>query len=157
MTGLLDISSNSRVQDHELRHTAEIERLRRAGADAECSTRQSRLVIRAAGPGDEAAVKRLAQRDSRPLRHASTVLLAELDGELLAALPLDGGDAVADPFHPTVELVGLLKLRAAQLRGESTEDGRLKRFWSTLWRATSRPAMAPLVGDVSMPARHDGE
>jgi hypothetical protein len=151
MTGLIDISNSRRVQDQELRHSAEIERLRRAGAEAENATEQSHVVIRAAGPGDEAAVKRLAGLDSSPLPHASTVLLAELDGEL------NGGHAVADPFRPTVELVGLLKLRAAQLRGESTEGGRLKRFWSTLWRATSRPAMAPLAGDVSMPARHDGE
>lgn len=118
---------------------------------------QDQVVIRAAGPDDEAAIKHLAQLDSSPLPHASTVLLAELDGELLAALPLNGGRAVADPFRPTVELVAMLKLRAMQLRGGSTEGGRLKRFWSTLWRATSRPAMAPLAGDVSMPVRHDGE
>jgi hypothetical protein len=35
---------------------------------------------------------------------------------LVAALPLDGGAALADPFKPTSDIVALLELRARQLR-----------------------------------------
>jgi hypothetical protein len=43
-------------------------------------------------------------------------LLAEVDGALRAALPLDGSAPIADPFHRSSELVDLLRVRAAQLR-----------------------------------------
>jgi hypothetical protein len=39
-------------------------------------------------------------------------LLAYVDGELRAALGLVDGQAVADPFHPTAELVEMLRLQA---------------------------------------------
>jgi hypothetical protein len=62
----------------------------------------------------DAAIARLAQLDSqRP--PTSPVLALEIDGQLRAALPLDGGPAIADPFHLTAQLVMLLELRAAQL------------------------------------------
>jgi hypothetical protein len=41
-------------------------------------------------------------------------LLAFVENELRAALPLDGRPVIADPFKPTEQLIGLLKLRAAQ-------------------------------------------
>jgi hypothetical protein len=43
------------------------------------------------------------------------MLLAEVDGDLRAAVPLHGGEAIADPFHPTSELVRILQARARQL------------------------------------------
>jgi hypothetical protein len=44
------------------------------------------------------------------------VLVAEVDGRLRAALPVDGGAPIADPFHRGRELLALLRLRAEQLR-----------------------------------------
>ena len=41
--------------------------------------------------------------------------MAEVDGRVLAALPLRDGRALADPFRRTADLVALLELRAAQL------------------------------------------
>jgi hypothetical protein len=74
------------------------------------------LLIRLAGPDDEAALRRLAALDSsRPL--AGAVLVAELDGELRAARSLRDGRTVADPFRPTLALRDLLELRARQLAG----------------------------------------
>ena len=35
---------------------------------------------------------------------------------MVAAMPLDGGPALADPFHRTAALVEMLELRARQLR-----------------------------------------
>ena len=62
------------------------------------------------------AIERLAQLDSA--RHPSgPVLVAAVGGEPVAALPLDGGPAIADPFQRTAALVSLLELRVAQMRG----------------------------------------
>ena len=113
-------------------------------------------MIRAATPDDQAAITRLAQLEGRP-EPQSALLLAEIHGEVLAALPLDGAPAIADPFRPTLELIEMLKQRAAQLRGEQAGGGRVRRAWSALRRASSQPVMAPLAGDVSLPIRHDGE
>jgi hypothetical protein len=41
--------------------------------------------------------------------------VAEVDGRLRAALPLDGSSPIADPFHRGAELIELLRIRAAQL------------------------------------------
>jgi hypothetical protein len=63
---------------------------------------------------DRKALARLAQLDSRP-RPEGIVLGAEVGGRLVAAISLDSGDVVADPFSRTGELRTLLELRAAQL------------------------------------------
>jgi hypothetical protein len=73
------------------------------------------LRIRQADPVDEAAVRRLAQLDSAEAPHGE-LLVAESGDELVAALPVDGGRPVADPFRRTTEAVELLRLRARQLR-----------------------------------------
>ncbi len=39
-------------------------------------------------------------------------MVAEVGGEVLAALPARGGQAIADPFRPTAELVEMLRVRA---------------------------------------------
>lgn len=62
------------------------------------------------------AIERLAQLDSAR-RPSGAVLVAAVDGEPVAALPLEAGRAIADPFRPTAELVSLLELRVAQLNG----------------------------------------
>ena len=80
------------------------------------------LAIRLEATGDHAALARLAALDSAELPRRP-LLLAEAGGEIVAAVPLRGGRAIADPFRPTAEIVDLLRLRAAQLRGGSVEDG----------------------------------
>ena len=45
------------------------------------------------------------------------LLLAESDGEVVAALSTVTGDVVTDPFRATADLVELLRLRSAQLHG----------------------------------------
>jgi hypothetical protein len=52
-------------------------------------------------------------------------LIAELDGRLLAALALSDGRVVADPFHPTADLIDLLRARANQL----TRSRHVRRSW----------------------------
>lgn len=79
------------------------------------SAPEATVTIRRAAPGDAAAVQRLAELDSRRAPHG-TVLLAEVGPELLAAVSLDDGHTVADPFRPTADLVALLTARGGQLR-----------------------------------------
>ena len=72
------------------------------------------MIIRRTTPDDAAALQRLAALDSKkPLR--GDALVAVVDGEPRAALSLSGDEAIADPFHPSAELVALLELRLAQL------------------------------------------
>ena len=67
------------------------------------------VVIRAATPADAAALVRLGALDGNRsagelLADAAAdhaVLVAEVDGSIEAALALDGGLAVADPFRPS--------------------------------------------------------
>ena len=77
---------------------------------------RERLVLRRSASQDAAALTRLAQLDGAP-RPAGAVLVAELDGEIVAAVPFDGGRAIADPFRPTAELVELLRARTRLLAG----------------------------------------
>jgi hypothetical protein len=72
------------------------------------------ITIRLASAEDEDALDRLAALDSRT-RPAWPVLLAEEAGESRAALSLHDGSHAADPFHPTAELLDLLRLRARRL------------------------------------------
>jgi drug/metabolite transporter (DMT)-like permease len=72
------------------------------------------FTVRLSAPGDALALGRLAQLDST-LYDGSRVLVAEAGGELVAALPLDGGVPFADPFRRSAHLVELLGLRLGQL------------------------------------------
>jgi hypothetical protein len=81
------------------------------------------ITIRAAGPEDVRALRRLAQRDTRALP-AGELLVALVDDEARAAISLASGEAVADPFHRTEELVGMLTLRRAHLCGKGRQPGR---------------------------------
>lgn len=76
---------------------------------------QSGVTVRLAGDPDSPALVRLAALDSAPVPAGPTVV-AVVDGELIAALPVDRGTAIADPFHRTGALVQMLELRAGQLR-----------------------------------------
>jgi hypothetical protein len=73
------------------------------------------LVIRHIGPGDVDALRTLAQLDSSRVPTGET-LVAEVGGELWAAISVENLHTVADPFRLTGELVSLLTERARQLR-----------------------------------------
>jgi hypothetical protein len=74
----------------------------------------TRLTLRYGSAADAERLRRLAQLDSARVP-SGPVLVAEVDGLLRAALPLDGTGALADPFHHGADLLELLRLRAAQL------------------------------------------
>lgn len=70
------------------------------------------ITIRPAYADDEQGLRRLAVLDSAPRVPPAPVIIAEVDDELRAALSLRDGSVIADPFHPTVELVALLRTHA---------------------------------------------
>ncbi len=74
----------------------------------------TRLTLRYAAAKDAPGLRWLAELDSAETP-AGPVLVAEVDGRLRAALPLDGGSPIADPFHKGAELIELLRVRARQL------------------------------------------
>ena len=122
----------------DLAQFAERERHGREQAEADERDSDDRVWVRLAVPGDAGALLRLAALDSQPLPDGPK-LVADLGGELVAAVPLSGGSVIADPFRPTADLVELMRLRAAQLTGAKR---RVRRFLPSLARGSSRPARA---------------
>jgi len=93
------------------------------------------VVIRRAVAADGPALARLGALDGNRaagelLAYAadaagtSGVLVAETDGEIAAALALDGGLAVADPFRASAAHARLLALRAEQLGADLPRSDR---------------------------------
>jgi hypothetical protein len=80
------------------------------------------VVIRPAQDADLASLHDLAELDSaEPL--AGPVLVAVVDGAVWAALSLDDGRVIADPFRPSAGAVELLRVRRAQLRSAGGRGG----------------------------------
>jgi len=106
---------------------AERERAIRERARTAWERRQrGELRIRAAADADTAALVRLARLDSsRPL--TGTVLVAEDAGVLVAALSVEDGATVADPFRATAPIVAMLRLRADQERAGRPRRRRRRR------------------------------
>ena len=74
------------------------------------------ILIRQSAADDEPALARLAALDSRKLPDGA-FLLAEIDGELVAAVPLDAdAEPVKDPFRATANIRELLGLQAGHVR-----------------------------------------
>jgi hypothetical protein len=78
---------------------------------------ETTLTIRPADLADLHALDRLAGLDSAS-PPTGEMLVAEVGGELWAALEIDTGTAIADPFRPSGELVDLLRLHARGTRPE---------------------------------------
>jgi hypothetical protein len=85
------------------------------------------ITIRHSTSRDRVAVAELAELDGRPAPVGET-LLGEVDGKLWAAVGIDDGSAVADPFLPAADVVWLLQMRAEQeraARAPSVPAGRI--------------------------------
>ncbi len=79
------------------------------------NTLLSQITIRPGYADDHLALARLAALDSAAVP-AEPLLVAELDGELSAALSLADDTSIADPFRPTADIVALLRAHAAAAR-----------------------------------------
>jgi hypothetical protein len=84
------------------------------------------VVIRYARPDDADALATLAQLDSSRAPRGD-VIVADVHGELWAAVSLDDAHRVANPFRPSSELSFSLSERARELRGAGR--GRPRRAW----------------------------
>jgi hypothetical protein len=73
----------------------------------------SQILIRPGYADDQLGLLRLAGLDSAAGPPPAPVLVAEVDGELSAALSLSDGSSIADPFRPTAQIVALLRAHAA--------------------------------------------
>ena len=79
------------------------------------NTLRSQITIRPGYADDHQALARLAALDSAVIP-AEPLLVAEMDGEMSAALSLRDGTSIADPFRPTADIVALLRAHAAATR-----------------------------------------
>ena len=73
------------------------------------------VIIRSASSADRNALDRLAALDEATVP-AGTLLLATVGGRLTAAVSVDSGEAIADPFAPSADAVALLRAHARRLR-----------------------------------------
>ena len=98
----------------------------------------SQISIRIARQDDYPDLWRVATLDSA-LVHEGPLLVAESDGELVAALSLTDGGVIADPFRRTAAAVDLLRVRSRQLPRDSraTRGGLFRRLRD---RAAALPA-----------------
>lgn len=72
------------------------------------------ITFRLASRDDEVAIDQLAQLCEQPMPRGP-FLLAQVDGQIHAALAHANRELLADPYMPMAELRSLLRLRAAQL------------------------------------------
>jgi len=109
------------------------------------ATLTSDVTVRDERDGDRAALERLAGLDSsRSLLGPS--LVAEVGGEIRAAISVLDGSVIADPFHRTDDLVRMLRLRAG-LPERSRSTG-VRAFGRSRWGAKEPHPSAPSVPGI---------
>ena len=74
-----------------------------------------RVTLRLDRVGDEERLKELAGLSGLSVP-SGPMVVAEVDGRLIVALPVEGGAPLSDPFEWTLHLVRLLEVRARQIR-----------------------------------------
>jgi len=104
--------ANDRIES--LRRSATRRPLAPAGPSA-LEPERGEVELRLCSVSDDQALADLAMLSGRPVPPGRLVV-AIVEGRLVAAVPLAGGQTLADPFERTEQLVRLLELRAAQLR-----------------------------------------
>ena len=87
----------------------------------------SSVVMRAARGSDGDELRRLARLDSKPGPRGE-ILVAEVDGAIDAAIGLDDGIVIANPFRPTSALIALLELRAGRAKRQRARRGLAERL-----------------------------
>ena len=87
----------------------------RPDADGTATLEPESITIRPLREHDIEAVHLLAELEDRPVP-PGPLLLAEVEGTIEAAIGVEGGETVANPFSESASAVSLLHVRAAQLR-----------------------------------------
>jgi hypothetical protein len=82
------------------------------------------VTVRHAAAADIAALQRLAELDSRRVP-SGELFVAERDGRLIAAVSIDTGSVIADPFEPADGVVDLLRLHVSAIRPQAPLHSRV--------------------------------
>jgi hypothetical protein len=76
-------------------------------------TRNEHIVIRSASRADEKELAVLGVLDGGRRQPKGRIMVAEVNGRLRAAVGSNGA-AISDPFWPSAELVGMLRVRSTE-------------------------------------------
>jgi len=90
---------------------------------------EAEIVLRLCTVHDDPALERLAELEGR-LLPAGRFLVAEANGELVAAQALAGGAPFTDPFRATAHVLPLMRLRVEQLTAKGNGRRSPLRLWS---------------------------
>lgn len=76
------------------------------------------MTIRPASAADVRAITRLTEISERrvPSGLGGLVLVAQIESDVVAALPVQGGPLLSDLRRPTADVAQLLELRSEQIR-----------------------------------------
>jgi hypothetical protein len=110
----------------------------------------SELTIREATAADAPAISHLAELDTSRIP-AGPMVVAESGGELLAAMSIADGQAVADPFRPTAELVAILRMQAGVEPADRGALGRISALFGSRPVARPRPSTPSVPGFPVVP------
>jgi hypothetical protein len=117
----------ARARQADLRRAADTARMHRKPAAVEHGGDDARITLRLDRVWDSERLYELAEGAGRRLPPGRLVLL-EVGGRVVAALPLAGGSPIAESSAATAHLVPLLELRAAQIRRYETCRRGLRRL-----------------------------
>ena len=106
--------SPSLLERHLLRRERPADRRDRAAAAALAA--EQPVLLRRAVADDGMALARLQQLDGRSLPTGERVV-AQIDGELVAAAHVPSGVSVADPFRPSAAIAALVSEHARRIGG----------------------------------------
>jgi hypothetical protein len=137
-TSLNALAASEHVADlHRAANRRRVARegVRRRRRPAAASRPKPAAAVRFAYPDEAATLRTIAQLDDAS-ELAGEILVATIDAEVVAALSLDDGRVVANPFVYTSEAVELLHHSAKALTGRGRRR-RLRR-----WRRALRPRLA---------------
>jgi len=85
-----------------------------------------RITIRTSTAADAVGLARLAALDSAEIP-CGRMLIAEVDGSMRAAMPLDGGRPIADPFAESAHVLELLEVHARALTPAASQRKRIRK------------------------------
>jgi hypothetical protein len=104
------------------------------------------VFIRLAGSDDVGGLNRLAELEGRTLP-GGDALIAAIDDRVLAAISVDSGETLADPFHHTAGLIGELVEARAHMLGLTPKRG----LWARLRRLGGGSRVPRAAGAPSVP------
>ena len=89
-------------------------------------THEAKILIRTSTAADGPGLARLAALDSAETP-SGRMLIAEVDGSMRAAMPLDGGGPIADPFAESAHVIELLAAHALALPSDEPSARGIRR------------------------------